>query len=44
MYELIIGITVCILSATLLCGVQVVNTMLKERGYKQIQIPKEWWT
>ena len=44
MYELIIGITVCILSATLLCGVQVVNLTLKERGHRQLRIPEEWWT
>lgn len=44
MYGTIVMITVSILTATIFSGVSVINTMLKERGYKQIQIPKEWWT
>lgn len=44
MYELIVGITTGILTATILCGMRVINAMLIERGHKPVYLPEEWWT
>lgn len=44
MYELIVMITVCILTATILCGVEIINSSLEEKGYRKIEIPKRWFT
>lgn len=44
MYGTIVMITVSILTATILSGVRIINTILKERGYRQLRMPEEWWT
>lgn len=42
MYELIAWITVSVLSGTLICGVEVINRLLIQRGRKPIRMPREW--
>lgn len=43
MYELLIGITVASMSATILCGWELLNEVLIEKGRKPICIPLEWF-